>query len=106
MLPRKIKIKMKRKLSKLSKIILDCYRELYANSTPKADFDKLMEEAPLNEFGQKAIDFDSYTIDEEVYDRILKDHEKKHKLKGMYLESFRFQVHLGCSPRVNRKILK
>ena len=38
---------------RIENAMLDCYRELFANSTPKGDFDKLMEEAETNEFGQK-----------------------------------------------------
>ena len=41
-----------KKLNKVEQSIWDCLVELYANSTPSADFNKLVEEAEINEEGQ------------------------------------------------------
>ena len=54
MIPTKKRIPREKRIENA---MLNCYRELFANSTPKGDFDKLMEEAELNEFGQKVIPF-------------------------------------------------
>ena len=35
--------------------MLEIYRRAFAASTPIGDFDKLMSEAEINEFGQKTI---------------------------------------------------
>jgi len=35
----------------------ECYRKLYKASTPPADFDELVNNASIDENGQKVIDF-------------------------------------------------
>ena len=45
------------KKDKVSEALWDCLVELYANSTPSADFNKLVEEAPINDRGQKDVPF-------------------------------------------------
>ena len=62
--------------------IMDCYIELYKNSKPPADFKELMDNAPINEHGQKEIDFMSYEIEEERYDEIVNSIMNKYKYKG------------------------
>jgi len=79
--------------------IMDCYVELYLNSTPSADFKDLMEKALLNERGQKVIDFNSYEIEEEKYDEIVESMIKKHKFKGYMVQQFKNTIALGCSPK-------
>lgn len=44
---------VRRKKKKLSEIAFDIYRELYANSEPKADFDLLLESAEIMPDGKK-----------------------------------------------------
>jgi len=84
----------------LDRAILHTYRELYANATPPASFDKLLDEAPLNEHGQKVIDFMAYEIEQEVHDKIMEDAIKMFKIKHKILKNaFRFTIDLGCSPR-------
>ena len=48
------------KQNKIDDALFDCYRELFANSTPKGDFDQLVEDATVNDRGQKEIPFDDY----------------------------------------------
>lgn len=84
--------------------IKHAYRELFANATPPASFDKLLEEAPINEHGQRVIDFMSYEIEREVYDRIMEDSMKLFKIKHKILKNaFKFTIDLGCSPRIKIK---
>lgn len=80
------------------------YRELFANATPPASFDRLLEEAPINEHGQRVIDFMSYEIEQEAYDRIMEDTIKLYKIKHKILKNaFKFSIDLGCSPRIKSK---
>lgn len=84
--------------------ILHTYRELYANATPPANFSKLLDEAPLNEHGQKVIDFMAYEIEREVHDKIMDDAIKMFKIKHKILKNaFKFTIDLGCSPRIKKK---
>jgi heme oxygenase len=93
-------------MKNLDKAILDTYRQLYANATPPADFDKLLDEAPLNEHGQKVIDFMAYEIEQETHDRIMQDAMKRYKIKHKILKNaFKFTIDLGCSPRIKTKEL-
>lgn len=80
------------------------YRQLFANATPPASFDKLLEEAPIDEHGYKAIDFMAYEIEKEVYDKIMEDTMKLYKIKHkIWKNAFRFSIDLGCSPRIKNK---
>lgn len=78
----------------------DCMRELYLHATPSADFDQLLKDAPLNEDGQKVIDYNSHTISEPEFEFIVKDVMKRHKIKKpLDVVRFRNSVLLGCSPK-------
>lgn len=92
---------MKRK--DLDQAMMHCYRQLFAYSTPAASFDVLVENAKINERGQKEIPFMDYEIDEgharEIIDQTIKDF----KIKPKYLaDSFRTGIYLGCSPKFKR----
>lgn len=89
---------MKKKLSRDEQIVWDCYRELYANAEPKADFDELVKNAELNEFGQRIIPFDDYEIDQETFKEILKKYKKRFKYKHRK-DAFMATICLGCSPK-------
>jgi hypothetical protein len=91
------------KQNKIDDALFDCYRELFANSTPKGDFDKLVEEATVNERGQKVIPFDNYELSEEKFQEIIVATLKKHKVPKSLHESFSVAIHLGCSPRFSKK---
>lgn len=80
----------------------ECYRLLYASSTPSADFDELVENAEFNNQGQKVIDFDAYEIEEDKFFEILDDVIKRNKIKGFRAQAFRNAILLGCSPRFKR----
>ncbi len=61
------------KQNKIDDALFDCYRELFANSTPKGDFDQLVENATINDRGQKEIPFDDYEIGEARFQEIIVD---------------------------------
>lgn len=91
------------KTNKIDEALFDCYRQLFANSNPVGDFDKLVEEAEVNEQGQKVIPFMDYEIDEELFQKILTDTLTKHKVPKRLHRSFSIAIHLGCSPKFSRK---
>ena len=86
------------KETKIQKIVWDIYRELYANSEPKADFDELVNSAEKNEEGQKIIPFENYFIEQELMDEIIEKHLKNKRLTKLAKNSIRVNVYLGVSP--------
>jgi hypothetical protein len=89
--------------NKIDDALFDCYRELFANSTPVGDFDKLVESATINERGQKEIPFDDYEIPEQKFQDIISQTLKKHKVPKSLHQSFSVAIHLGCSPRFSKR---
>ena len=83
---------------KEEKLIYDCYRELYKKSTPSGDFDELVSNATINDFGQKEIPFKDYEIDDTLLHKIIDKYAKKFKYKWRQ-EAFRNTILLGCSPK-------
>ena len=96
-------MKKKRKIDKVDEAIHKCYVELFKNSTPSADFDQLVEEAEINEHGQKVIDFMSYEIDEDNYKVIVESIIKEYKIESWKKQMFRNTIALGCSPKFSLK---
>jgi hypothetical protein len=93
------------KKDKMTEAVFDCLRELYANSEPSADFDKLFEEAPTNEEGQKVIDFMAYEIDKDKMTEIVDKHKAKLKSRRVspsVIDAFIFNIYLGASPKTKR----
>lgn len=85
------------------KELMHCYRQLFAHSTPAASFDELVENAKVNEVGQKQIDFMAYEIDESVADEIIEQTIKDFKIKPKYVQQqFRTTIYLGCSPKFKK----
>jgi Mg/Co/Ni transporter MgtE len=90
-------------MKNIDKALMHCYRELYANATPSASFDELLENATVNEQRQKVIPFLDYEIDEDVFEEIVADTIKVYKINRSYLkQSFRFTILLGCSPKFRK----
>jgi hypothetical protein len=90
-------------MKNIDKAMMHCYRELYANATPPASFDELLENATVNEQGQKVIPFLDYEIEEEVFEEIVADTIKVYKINRSYLkQSFRFTILMGCSPKFKK----
>lgn len=93
-------------MTKEDKIILKIYQDLYKASTPSANFDELMANAPLNKEGQKVIDFMAYEISEKEFNEILESN-----LKGVREPKYRKQMYyntvlLGCSPKFKKESLE
>lgn len=91
------------KETKEQKIIWQIYKELYANSEPKADFDKLVENAEINELGQKVIHFLDYEISQKEYEEIVERNLKNQRLTKLKKQAIRNSVALGASPRFKRE---
>lgn len=90
-------------MKNIDKAMMHCYRELYANATPPASFDELLENATVNEQGQKVIPFLDYEIDEDVFEEIVADTIKVYKINRSYLKlAFRFTIMMGCSPKFKK----
>lgn len=91
------------KESKETKIIWQIYREMYAVSTPPADFDKLVNSAEKNELGQKIIPFNDYEISEKDFYDIIERNIKGKRLTKLSQQMIRNSVTLGASPAFKKK---
>jgi len=87
------------KQSRDEMILFDFYRRVYKAATPSADFDELLENATINERGQKEIDYNAYEIDEVIMDQIIKDIFKQYRVPVYRRKAFNFEFHLGCGPK-------
>lgn len=87
----------------IDKAMMHCYRELFANATPTASFDDLLDNATINEQGQKVIPFLDYEIAEDLFEEIVAATIKVYKINRSYLkQSFRFTILMGCSPKFKK----
>jgi len=87
-----------KKADKEEKLIRDCYRELFANSEPSADFDALMENATINNRGEKEIPFMDHEIEDVLLYKIIDKYAKQLKPKWER-RRFKNSILLGCSPK-------
>lgn len=85
--------------NKVEKIILNIYQDLYEASTPSEDFNFLLANAGYNELGQKVIDFNSYEISEQDFERIVKEDLQGVKLPKHVKQGIKNSILLGCSPK-------
>jgi len=83
---------------KEEQLMMDCYRELFAKSSPSGDFDMLLAEATINKWGEKEIPFDDYEIDDALLREIIDKYANQIYPKWKRLR-FRNTIFLGCSPR-------
>lgn len=81
------------------KIIHDTYIELYKNAEPQADFSKLVEEAEINERGEKVIPFNDYEISIAAMDSIINGFQRRYKMNKYYCGVYSASIYLGCSPK-------
>lgn len=86
----------------IDKAIMHCYRELYANATPPASFDELLNSATVNEEGQKVVPFMDYEIDYDIFEMIVADTIKVYKIKKSIRAPFRGTILMGCSPKFKK----
>jgi hypothetical protein len=87
---------------KLEKVVLHCYKELYKMSTPSADFDELVKNASINQFGQKEIPYMDYEIEEALFHSILHKVLSKYKLDTWDIDRIKNTIYLGCSPKFKK----
>ena len=92
-------------MERLTKILFEFYRRTYRAATPSADFDLLYETAPINDQGQREIDFMAYEIDKDVFERIKEEIISEYKLNEFERKSFNIHAYLGCSPRFTGNII-
>jgi hypothetical protein len=84
-------------------LIWGIYRELYKESTPSADFDKLVEEAPVDSSGRKYIAFRDYEIPENKFNEILDKQLKGRRITKLKQRMIRNTILLGCSPKFKKE---
>jgi len=85
---------------KNDQILHEMYKLAFAASEPPADFDKLMEEAELNDEGKKVIPYMNHECKREVLEEIFNSTLKKYKIKNpRVVSAFSFHFWLGCSPK-------
>jgi len=84
-------------------ILTEMYRRSFAASTPKGDFDELMANATINEFGQKVIPYMDYKCKHEVMEQIVEDVLKENKVPKWRHQGFKNAFMLGCSPKTEIK---
>jgi len=87
-----------KKTKKEDVLFLDCFRELFAKSTPKGDFDELLANATINERGEKVIPFMDYEIDDGLLHDIIEKYTIQVKPRWKRI-GFKNGVLLGPSPK-------
>jgi hypothetical protein len=92
------------KQSKDEKILWEYYRRAYKAATPSADFDKLVEEAPIVD-GEKKINFDAYVLESEKQEEIIDEVCKEFKIpkNRRYGFGFEFEFRFGSGPKIKYK---
>ena len=84
------------------KALTECYRKLYKASTPPADFDELMNNASIDENGEKVIDYNAHEICEYEFSEIMSDVIKEYKIRKHRQYLFKNTILLGCSPKFKK----
>ena len=80
-------------------LIRDCYRELYKKSTPSVNFDLLMENATINEDGEKEIPMNDYVIDRKLFEEIVNKYKNKIRGPEYRKRAFSNSIYLGAGPK-------
>lgn len=97
---------MSKRIDKLRNVIMDCYRELYKNSitydNSHGDFDKIVEEAPIDKEGKKVIPYKNYYLNKNLYTDIVEKYKKSIRNKHDRVV-FSTEMMLGCGPCTNRE---
>ena len=84
---------------KLWEICLKIYRKMYKESTPSADFDKLMKSGEAYE----DMFFLRYFLEDDRQQKIIEQVCKSNKCNKREREKINFTVNLGCSPSVSKE---
>lgn len=81
----------------------ECYRRLFAASTPPGDFDLMLENATVDSQGRKHIPFMEHEILQTDMDRIITEVIKEYKIAPKYrANAFRMSILLGASPKTKQ----
>lgn len=89
-----------KKTDKKNKALHEVFQQAYLRATPSADFDKLLEEAFVDDKGMKHINYDAYVLDNIIADEIIQEIYKKYKITNRLDKEFiSFNYYLGASPR-------
>lgn len=75
------------------------YRRVYKRATPSADFDTLLENATVNDRGEKEIPFNDFELSRDDFEDILDGVSKKFKLSVRERETVSFEMNLGATPK-------
>ena len=78
----------------LYKIVMDIYRQAYAEATPSADLDELIKEGKT----KKEQWFMDYYLPDERYKEIVEAHFKKNKVGRFEKKRMSFEIYLGAGP--------
>lgn len=89
--------------NKIDQALLKLYEIAYAEATPSADFHKLMENAEVNEIGQKVINFDEYVLNQERQNQLFEEVSREFRLNKWQKKCLSFNYYLGCCPRFEKK---
>lgn len=92
------------KQDRIEAAVWSCYRELYRNAEPKADFDELVANATINRDGRKEIPFRDYIIDDSSMDAIIAATLKDFRIPKHIHGAFKSTIYLGCSPCSRKKM--
>lgn len=87
------------KKNKDDEILNELYRRSYAESTPYGNWDEILENSPMNEFGQKDIPFMDYSCPKEIMEGIFDSVMKEYRVPKNRINAFSFHFWLGCSPK-------
>lgn len=80
------------KETKEQKILWKILKEMYAVSTPPADFDELINDAAENEKGQKLVPYYNHEITKEKYDEIMETNLKNQRLTKLKQQQIKNSV--------------
>mgnify|MGYP007117398910 CR=1 FL=1 len=86
-------------MSREKEIVHDIYQLLFQASTPPADFKQLLENATVNDKGQKEIPFMDHELEQDKFHDIMETRLKKSRLPKYKKELIKRTVLLGCSPK-------
>ena len=79
-----------------TEIIEECYRELFKQSKPSVDFDKLKKQNDIKRLSRDW--FMKYYLDDKEQEKIIRSICKKHKLSRFDEGGVLAAVFLGCAP--------
>ena len=89
--------------NRLNDIVMEIYRELYANCVNPVNFDLLVAASDVDEQGRKVIPYLDYEIDADLFDEIVTKIMKRHRLKQHQKTIVKWNVYMGCSPKTIHK---